>query len=211
MTLPTTLDALIIVALIFIPGMICGQLIRRTIPHFSETIDARHFLSMGALGLLLHTPLFPLWTRHVFDWYLNNTIDNHWFATYVWFLVAVFLWPVIAGVVLTFFIRIEWVDAQLDRLGLGYVDRTPSAWDWAIDVHESRWVRVYLRDGTVIGGLYGTSSFASLYSTQRDVYLEQMWQLDEKNNFVEPMVNTDGVWIGHEIISHIVFQIGEDA
>lgn len=34
--------------------------------------------------------------------------------------------------------------------------------------------------------------------------------MDENETFTVEQVNTDGIWIGHEVISHIAFQIGED-
>lgn len=165
---------------------------------------------MGASGLFLHTLVFPFGTRFIIGWYDEGKLDNYWLASYLWFVFAIFLWPVLAGIALSKLVKLERVDAQLDRVGLGHVDRTPSAWDWAIDLQESRWIRIYLRDGRTIGGFYGTSSFASLYTSQRDIYLEQVWILDDEDEFVAEMVNTDGVWIGHEMISHMVLQIGED-
>lgn len=210
MSLPTTLDALIAVALIFVPGFIFGQLIRRTIAHFPETVDGRHFLAIFASGVFLHVLVFPFWTRFILDWYLDGTIAEHWFATYAWILFVIFIWPVLVGVATSVLIPKPWVDQQLDRIGLGYVDRTPSAWDYAVRDRRTKWVKVYLRDGSVLGGWFGTDSFASLYSPRKDIYLEQMWILQNGETFVEEQVNTDGVWIGHDVISHIVFQIGVD-
>ncbi len=173
-------------------------------------MDARQVIVMGAFGLFLHTLVFPFGTRFVVGWYDEGRIEEHWLASYIWFVFTIFLWPIVVGIVLGKLIKMEWVDAQLDKVGLSHVDRTPSAWDWTIDLRESRWVRVHLRDGSTIGGFYGTSSFASLHTSQRDIYLEQVWFLDEEGEFDAEMVNTDGVWIGHEMISHIVLQIGED-
>lgn len=115
MSLPTTLNALIVVALVFIPGIIFGQLIRRSIAHFPETVDARHFLAMGASGLFLHTLVFPLGTRSIWAWYRDGTLDEHVLATYVWFLLVVFVWPVAAGVIAAWLIPkapVKWGSQQ---------------------------------------------------------------------------------------------------
>ena len=37
-----------------------------------------------------------------------------------------------------------------------------------------------------------------------------MWLLQNDETFVKEQINSDGVWIGHDMISHIVFQIGVD-
>jgi len=123
---------------------------------------------------------------------------------------VIFIWPVVVGVAASMLIPNPWVDAQLDKTGSRYVDRTPSAWDYAVRDRRTKWVRVYLRDGSVIGGWFGTDSFASLYSPRKDIYLEQMWLLQNDETFVKEQINSDGVWIGHDMISHIVFQIGVD-
>lgn len=211
MSVPTTLNALIVVALVFIPGIIFGQLIRRSIAHFPETVDARHFLTMGASGLFLHTLAFPLGTRWIWGWYRDGTLDDHVLATYVWFLLVVFVWPVVAGIALSKLVEATWFDRQLDRVGMSYVDRTPTAWDYAVRDERTSWVRVHLKDGkTTLVGWFGTNSFASLYSPRKDIYLEQLWFLDDNDTIAAMHVNTDGVWINHDVISHIVFQIGQE-
>lgn len=65
MSLPTSFEAMIIVALIFVPGIIFGQIIQRSIAHFPETFDGRHFLGMVVSGLTLHAMVFLFWTRFV--------------------------------------------------------------------------------------------------------------------------------------------------
>lgn len=210
LNVPTTYEAVVIVALIFVPGLILGQIIRQAISFYPEQVHGWHFLAIGATGLFLHTLAFPLWTRFVVDWYVADEIDDHWLASYAWFLAVIFVWPVAAGKLVVRLLRYDWVDRQLDKIGMAYVDRTPTAWDWAVRTPETRWVVVHLNDGTMIGGWFGRHSFASLYRSKRDIYLEQMWLLDENGTFIESQVNTDGVWIGHDAISRVVFQIGQD-
>lgn len=210
MNIPTTYEALIIIALIFVPGIILSQLVRSAIAFYPETVNAWHFIAMGAVGLFLHALVFPFWTRYVVDWYIDSTIDDHWQNTYAWFIVVIFIWPVLAGVFIAWLVRRKIVDKLLDKLGMSYVDRTPTAWDWAVRVPETRWIRVYLNDGKIVAGWYGKKSFSSLYHSKRDIYLEQMWLLDDEETITEPQANTDGVWISHEAIRNIVFQKGQE-
>ncbi len=210
MNVPTTYEALVVVALIFVPGVIFGQVIRRSVMFYPDQVHGWHLLAIGAGGLLLHTLIFPFGTKWVADWYVAGTIDDYWVWTYIWFIFAIFVWPVAAGIGVSRLVRVEWIDRQLDRVGMGRADRTPSAWDWAIDVVESRWVKVYLRDGSVIGGFYATESLAAAYSSQKDIYLEQMWEIGSDDKFSRMVEDTDGVWISHDMISHVVLLIGED-
>jgi len=205
MALPTTLNALIVVALVFVPGIIFGQLIRRSIAHFPETVDARHFLAMGASGLFLHTLIYPVWTRCVYSWYRNGALDEHWVGTYVWFLVVIFLWPVVAGIGISKLVEYPWVDSQLDKVGMSYVDRTPSAWDYAF-LGGGAWVKVYMKDGSVVAGVFDQRSAASVYGRRHDLFLETVYDLNEQTKeFADPVVDTAGAWISQEAISHIEF------
>lgn len=211
MNIPTTYEALVIIALIFVPGLICGQMVRQAISFHPDKFHAWHFLSIGAAGLFLHTLAFPIWTRHIVTWYVDRRLEDHWVNTFFWFLCVNFIWPVIAGAFVIWALRWTWFDRMLDKIGMAYVDRTPTAWDWAVRTPQTRWVRVYLNDGQIIAGWFGRSSFASLYQSRRDIYLEQVWLLDDEGTIIEQQVNTDGVWIGSDAISRIVFQIGDVA
>lgn len=206
MSIPTTYEALIIVVLVFVPGIILSQIIRSSIVFYPEQINAWHFISMGAVGLFLHALVYPLWTWRIAKWYFAGTIDNHWAGVYAWFVVVIFLWPVVAGVLLAWLLRRQAIDRMLDKLGMDYVDRTPTAWDYAVRVPYERWVHVYLNDGTVIAGWFGQKSFSSLYHSKRDIYLEEVWLTDEDGTIIEPQIYTDGVWIAHDAIRNIVFQ-----
>jgi hypothetical protein len=92
------------------------------------------------------------------------------------------------------------LDRLLDRIGLGYVDRMPSAWDYVVREPRGSWVKIQLKDGLgIIGGIYGSNSVASLDPRRADVYLEETWQLDEAGNFVGPVIDSQGVWVAHDV------------
>lgn len=211
MTLPTTFEAIAIIALIFVPCIIFGQLIQRTIAHFPESFDGRHFLGMVASGLFLHVLAFPFWTRNVVDWYISDSISEHWISTYLWFLVVIFVWPVVAGVMATVVIPIPWVDRQLDKVGMSYIDRTPTAWDFAVLPEEGTWVKVFLKERTAddrelpIAGVFGKRSFASLYRRRQDIFLQEIYDLDDDEGFADPVVDNIGVWIAQDSIERIEF------
>lgn len=90
------------------------------------------------------------------------------------------------------------------------MSRTPSAWNFATKLGP-RWVRVHLRDGTIIGGVFEDGSFAddsgevAAFEDLKDIYLEQVYNLTEDGDFGEPVTNTAGIWIAHDMISHVMF------
>ena len=113
--------------------------------------------------------------------------------------------PVVLGVLAGQILNIDAIDDQLDKIGLGYIDRMPSAWDFVIRTQESAFVRVYLTDGGVIGGAFSSRSFGSSTSGKGDLYLEEAWRLDDRREFIRPLVGTNGIWIASSEISRIEF------
>lgn len=205
MALPTTIEAVVIIALIFVPGFIFVQLIRRAIAHFPESVDARHFVAILAAGMFLHVLIYPISTRWIVSWYLSDSLQENLTAVWLWLVLAIFVWPVVLGMATALLIPKPWIDRLLDRVGLGYIDRIPTAWDYSVLPEEGSWVKVYLRDETMIAGIFGARSFASLYSRQQDIYLEVVYNVDDLSNFTNPKVDNVGVWIAQDVISHIEF------
>jgi hypothetical protein len=60
---------------------------------------------------------------------------------------------------------------------------TPTAWDRAFADLRSGWVRVRLADGRLLGGWYGTRSYASSYPHPHELYVEEGWQLEDDGTF----------------------------
>ena len=209
---------MIIVVLIFIPGMILSQIVRHAIAFYPNTPNAWHFMSMAAVGLALHVPVYLIWTHYLTTWYRCSdpalagceTLDQHWMNATLWVGFAIFAWPVLIGVILVGLVRSDRVNNVLETYGMGSFDRTPSAWDWAVNTTETRWVRIQLRNGSWVAGWYGVDSFASLYKPNKDIYLEEMWYLDAVGDIDQQDPNTDGVWIAHDQIAYMTFQRGQD-
>jgi hypothetical protein len=67
-----------------------------------------------------------------------------------------------------------------------------------------------LNNNRVIGGLYGYDSFASSYPEKEDLYLEEVWKIDNDGKFVEKIANTKGVLINYNSIEYIeLFDVNE--
>ena len=57
---------------------------------------------------------------------------------------------------------------------------------------EPVFVVVRLSDNTEIGGAFSTQSQASSYPLPEQIYLEQVWSLDEEGRFDKPIENSKG-------------------
>lgn len=97
----------------------------------------------------------------------------------------------------------------LRRLGVSTVHRTPSGWEHFFLSNRWAYVRATLKDGRVIGGFFGASSFAGYTADTPDLYLEQRYQLDDNDWFTGPPEGTLGVYIrADEIVSVEFYDAG---
>jgi hypothetical protein len=121
---------------------------------------------------------------------------------YFWPFIFVVLLPAIIGVGFGYNWKKNWIRSFLIKLQLNPVHPTPSAWDWTFEELGEQFVLVALRDGTHIGGLMGSDSFVSSDPTERDIYIQQMYDIDDPDNW-KPMDH--GVLIADGEISTIEF------
>lgn len=203
--MPTTLDALLIVALFLTPGFIFTQLVRRTVAYVAESTDTRFFLMIISASLAIHG-LIARWSSRIFDFWTAKTLPANRVEVFFWSLVTIFLLPIFLAIVFGRLSKVIWLDKLLAKINLGYNDRIPSAWEFVIRKREPAYVRVFLKDGKgTIAGVYQDQSFGSFPPGKADIYLETQWQLDGDGNFHMPILDSRGVWISAEAISYVEF------
>jgi hypothetical protein len=115
-----------------------------------------------------------------------------WATSIVFVLVA----PVVLGVLLGIGRR-QGVSRRLtESLGrFAPLDPTPTAWDFALSGDEPRFVRVRLKDGTLVGGFFGSRSYASSYPEAQDIFIEKAWEIDGLGEFTEPIEGSAGIFV----------------
>ena len=203
--MPSTIEALVIVALVLAPGYVLA-LIASAVIAFVQTdrSDLSALLPTITCGSFVHAVLSP-WTLRVLGFYEDRTLADHSTELVLWGVILVLIVPAVLGILAGQILSIDAVDRVLDKIGLGYIDRMPSAWDYVMRKDESAFVRAYLEDGTVVGGAFSARSFGSMTPGKGDLYLEQAWELDEQNEFVRPLKGTTGIWIAHSSLDRIEF------
>ena len=88
------------------------------------------------------------------------------------------------------------------RLGLNVPDAVESAWAYAFAGRERPakvWLTVTLHDGSVLEGCFSTRSMASSRDQDRDLFLEQLYELSPDGR-LRPVLGTAGVWIAGSAI-----------
>ena len=73
-------------------------------------------------------------------------------------------------------------------------------WDYVFSQRKPYWIRIMLKDGTVVGGKYAENSFSSSSPAPEQIYLEESWIMKETGGFHRAKERTEGILLfGSEI------------
>lgn len=111
--------------------------------------------------------------------------------------VILFIAPITLALIVAF-LRRNRMTNNLLRL-VTTIDPTPRAWDYAFKSGGPFFVRLKLKDGERVGGLFSAQSFAALYPEAQDVFLEEAWRLSVDGSFVESIPGA-GLFVPHQNI-----------
>jgi len=110
------------------------------------------------------------------------------------FFVFPVLWPI-------FFVKLT----KWKKLSKYIISPISMPWDAVFSKRKSAWIIVHLKDGRKVGGKYSTKSRTSAYPNQRQIYLEELWQLNKNGGFVKPTERSGGALFFEDDISIIEF------
>lgn len=85
-------------------------------------------------------------------------------------------------------------------------DPSPTSWDYVFKQRRSYLVRIRLRSGAFIGGLFGPSSSASFDREAQDLYLETEWRLAGDGTFLGPSPGSRGLLVQRKDVEAIEFE-----
>ena len=78
-------------------------------------------------------------------------------------------------------------------------------WDYVFGKHDPFWIIVHLKNGEKIGGRFGLDSFASSNPADEQIYLQEVWTLDDKGRFLSPVKNSRGIILMNDEIRAVEF------
>lgn len=105
-------------------------------------------------------------------------------APFIW-LVLVFFGPAVFGALIGLNASWDWSRRLFAFIGIDLVHVIPTAWDWKFGKSmPASWVLLTLKDGTHFAGYCGEQSFASSDPSERDLYLEKVYEIDDNNNWI---------------------------
>jgi Family of unknown function (DUF6338) len=77
----------------------------------------------------------------------------------------------------------------------GWDHPIPRGWDYFVMNNREFCVLFHLKDGKLLGGYFGANSYASTYPQQPEMYVEQVWRVDEFGKFIEMVPGSLGMVI----------------
>lgn len=149
---------------------------------------------------------YGLWSGVIFYLFRTDALKNHAIASAIIFFTIVFLSPLLIGLALGKSSQNDTVRNLLIRVGFRPLHAVPNSWDYKFShVREAAWVIVVLTDGTQVAGFWGEKSFASSEPDERDLYIEELWTIEEDGTW-EKMERSEGILLMREQIRYIEFR-----
>ena len=196
--MPTTRSQVLILVAFFIPGFVLVRVKRLSYPPAEESFQ-RVLLDSLALSRIVHALASPVW---------------YW--SYAWGIPM--RRPTVFGLMGSCHSlcdsgpvgpRLQPVGASEGarwlRRALNIREPLPTAWDYYFRKKPGCWVRVILKSGQVMAGLFGPSSFASSFPQKQDLFLEKLLVLDEDGMVVGWTEYSAGVLVKMEDVERLEF------
>jgi hypothetical protein len=177
--------------LFFLPGFVSLKVYDSLVP--GERRDfSKSIYEVIAYSTLNYAVLFPL------VWMLLRSPSVHPVLAWVYGAVVLVafpsLWPFL------------WIRVLKSRLFSRYfVHPTQKPWDFVFGQRKPYWIIVHLKDLRKIAGVYGERSFASSNPAPPQIYLEEVWKLDEEGHFEGVIDESEGILILESEILAIEF------
>jgi len=185
------IDKLAIFIAFIIPGFICIKAYQLFFPGTErattdQLVDAVSYSSINYALLI-----FPIISIES-----GGLKESDGFLYYLFYIFVLFIAPIV-WVLIWKYLRTR------DFFQRNAPHPTAKPWDYLFAQRKPYWVKVTLKDGTIIAGRYADKSFASSAPAQEQIYLEETWMLNRNGGFERAKNNSAGVIILSNEISHI--------
>jgi hypothetical protein len=121
-----------------------------------------------------------------------------------WFYIVSYVIVLLISPVLWAYLVKKIINARQFQKVSG-LNPSQTAWTYFFNTKAYYFVLVHLNEGSIIGGLYGSNSYASLYPEEKDIYLEEVWKIDDNGVFKEKHKDSFGMLIKYDVIQYIEF------
>lgn len=179
-----------------VPGFISYSVVGLLVPLRKQS-DKISFLIYLALSSFNYLCWWWLIYRSINEDWLNENLT----LTVPISLLLLVISPTCLGVIIGAVYQKNWIQKTFIKMGLTCIDPIPTAWEWVFDKKDCQWAIVTMKSGNVFHGVY---RYASSDTSQRDVYLEQVYSVDKNGKWIKTP-DTAGVLISAGEIESIEF------
>jgi Family of unknown function (DUF6338) len=108
--------------------------------------------------------------------------------------------PLLIGWLIAFMLQ-KGLDYRIAKsLKLEFFHHIPAAWDYTFSqMQPNTYVLATLKDGSRVGGIMGSDSFASSSKDERDLLIEDIWTIDPKEGWQQADPPRSALLVGNEI------------
>lgn len=200
MTGDTVGNSVFFVLAFLVPGFIWYSVLTTIVPRKPEEKD-KLFLRYMTLSSLN----YAFWSWLVYLLFSSQLFISHPIrSSLAWFLI-IFISPVIFGFVSGKSNDKNYLEKFLRPLGINPINPIPTAWDFVFyNTKEPVWILVTMKDGSMVGGRFGTRSFASSDPDERDVYIQEVFKIDEEGPW-QRIPQNNGILVKSDEIKYIEF------
>ena len=191
---PFTSETLRLIFIFFVPGFISMKVYDLFVPSERRDFSKSLFEAISFSCINFAILYWPIVAIHSNSFHDQNPVAYYLLALGI-LLIAPILWPIL-------FLKIT----SLHFMRRKIIDPVLKPWDKVFGQRKAYWVIIHLKDGRRIGGRYGKNSFSSTYPADEQIYLEEVWQVDQTTGgFKEKVPQTQGLIVSKERFQLIEF------
>ena len=167
-----------LILVFIVPGVVALFVRSRFITGRSPSLQ-ENLLTFLVLSLVYYSFTLPFIEKAL-------GVREPWLARASIWVILILIGPALFGFVLGVAAQKEWATRLANKLGLSIVHVIPAAWDWRFSKvpRGGIFIMATLANGERIAGFFGSNSFASSDTAERDLYIEEEYE-----------VTDDGEWM----------------
>ena len=198
-----SLDTVIYSAYFLVPGYVIREIVGKFLPdrEHNDFEKVVMYLEYSILEIALWYWLFEeIYCK------FGNHMSKYWGIL----IFAVLITSLITGIAIGLIKKHQVFRRALAFGGINVQHSVPTAWDYKFSTTDTpKWMCICLDDNTILRGRYGMKSLASSDRNNQDIYLEEVFMIDETDAWVRED-RTDGIWISSKSIKWINFYKDEE-
>lgn len=194
-------ETVLVVCIFIIPGFITDGVIKLFITRSnrSATIQLLYFLFYSILNIAILSWLYLIiWSK-----FQSKTSELLGCLAGVSFGSSIIL-----GIIIGVFKKYELLSRLMKKAKFNINHGTPTAWDYFFSKAIPCYVMVDLIDGSTVYGLYDLSSYCANSEDGQDIYLQEIYDVDDNGNWTRIPTNM-GMYIMGNQIKTVKFFKGE--